>query len=420
MTAGCSVAATPPATPTIFEIKGDFESSRFVKRFRDTVHYTIELNYLNHNTMNKIYLLLVAVMLMSFSGQTCAQKPLLAFEASPFGGDAKMHVTSTDNPGADRRTELLYDADNNFAINDIVSAAYHPTDDEVYVIASTEASGLSEERKVFRVDTLTGAMTFVTDPQDDYWQALAISDDGRFFVVPGPSSGVAEQNAIYELDISTGAISMMTTIYPGESDEKGLAFNPDDGQLYVTAAQDTLIEDSTLVGYDINDWSAEEIQIIQDADIILETATYMDNDTLLFTESSPVSDYTQLDVNGGAPTTVQSFPAEMSYIRGLAVMYNATTSSRESGLAQSEQQPTVYPNPAHNMLNIDLPNNRDANIRLLDLQGRTLLSQTANNSNATLNVSGIANGLYLLKSPQSTVPTPSVSWCAKRSSLYTF
>jgi len=61
----------------------------------------------------------------------------------------------------------------------------------------------------------------------------------------------------------------------------------------------------------------------------------------------------------------------------------------------------VYPNPARNALQIDITNSTPVTIALLDMYGRVLLSQQAEEAplgqNLTIDISSLNNGIYLLE-----------------------
>ncbi len=70
----------------------------------------------------------------------------------------------------------------------------------------------------------------------------------------------------------------------------------------------------------------------------------------------------------------------------------------ESELITSNQNFTVYPNPASDKIQIILPNNLEsANYQLLDINGRVLLSGLIHQQSTEINTSSISNGLYFLQ-----------------------
>jgi len=57
----------------------------------------------------------------------------------------------------------------------------------------------------------------------------------------------------------------------------------------------------------------------------------------------------------------------------------------------------IYPNPAQNILHLQLNESIQGTVSITDLQGQTILSQAINDNNAQINTSNVANGVYVLK-----------------------
>ncbi len=58
----------------------------------------------------------------------------------------------------------------------------------------------------------------------------------------------------------------------------------------------------------------------------------------------------------------------------------------------------IYPNPANDLLKIELPDYlENLQIKLVDLSGRTIYSQIINTPISSMDTKEIANGVYLLK-----------------------
>ena len=59
---------------------------------------------------------------------------------------------------------------------------------------------------------------------------------------------------------------------------------------------------------------------------------------------------------------------------------------------------TVFPNPAHTLLNISSAGNKIRRVRVVDITGHAVLDRSCNNAGKTeLNISGLANGSYFVK-----------------------
>jgi uncharacterized repeat protein (TIGR01451 family) len=62
-----------------------------------------------------------------------------------------------------------------------------------------------------------------------------------------------------------------------------------------------------------------------------------------------------------------------------------------------DDQITVYPNPVHNLLNIYMRNRADANVQVMDVLGKIVLSKNTNGQNTQLELSDLSNGMYFVK-----------------------
>lgn len=78
------------------------------------------------------------------------------------------------------------------------------------------------------------------------------------------------------------------------------------------------------------------------------------------------------------------------------------TESKEQSWAENV---TVYPNPAFNLLTIDLPSAMQATIDVVDIQGTIVHSEKASGQKNTINIAGIAAGAYVVRitTPQGIV-----------------
>ena len=104
-----------------------------------------------------------------------------------------------------------------------------------------------------------------------------------------------------------------------------------------------------------------------------------------------------------APGTEIRNSAAIYFDYNAPVITNQTLNTIQfpTGISESENKTdlTVYPNPANDVLNINLSNAKDVNtIRIYDLQGRTVQSETAmkNATSQKVNVSGLVKGLYFI------------------------
>lgn len=95
------------------------------------------------------------------------------------------------------------------------------------------------------------------------------------------------------------------------------------------------------------------------------------------------------------------------YITSLFDTQTSTTTdvpNAEEKTALWTEKVTVYPNPAFNMLTIDLPSAMQATIDVVDMNGGVVNSTTASGQTTTINIAGVAAGTYAVRivTPQGT------------------
>lgn len=109
------------------------------------------------------------------------------------------------------------------------------------------------------------------------------------------------------------------------------------------------------------------------------------------------TDYYWFRQGGGVPIL---HLASTNFAEGSNPTYTALankTASAATGIAQVGQTNiNLYPNPTDGKVNIDLPNGVVSTITVLDLTGKKLLEQVANQTMA-IDLSRYSNGLYLIK-----------------------
>jgi len=116
-------------------------------------------------------------------------------------------------------------------------------------------------------------------------------------------------------------------------------------------------------------------------------------------------------IPGLIPGTTYNYKVRSVCAGGILSDYSATstftTLFRLSENAIADGEINVYPNPAADNFTITLENfnEGETNIKLFDMLGNIILeniiSVTENNNSAIINVSGIANGMYLLSAEQN-------------------
>ena len=64
----------------------------------------------------------------------------------------------------------------------------------------------------------------------------------------------------------------------------------------------------------------------------------------------------------------------------------------------SDSRINIYPNPANNVLNVKIDNyESDDMITIMDVSGRTLISETITNDQMKVDLSSLSKGLYIIK-----------------------
>lgn len=95
-------------------------------------------------------------------------------------------------------------------------------------------------------------------------------------------------------------------------------------------------------------------------------------------------------------------------IMGVTLSFCDVQPSPTLGVSQNKAlNVAVYPNPTKGILNIDLAdkNSDKAILSLYDIQGRQILSKETNNSQETLNIENLSNGIYMLSIENGSLKT---------------
>jgi Secretion system C-terminal sorting domain len=90
------------------------------------------------------------------------------------------------------------------------------------------------------------------------------------------------------------------------------------------------------------------------------------------------------------PATVSSYTAAPVWTDFL----NITLSTNSFLVANNLK---MYPNPAQNIVNIDLLDLEDATVAVSDINGRVLFTQKLKNTSNNVNIENLASGIYLFK-----------------------
>jgi len=94
----------------------------------------------------------------------------------------------------------------------------------------------------------------------------------------------------------------------------------------------------------------------------------------------------------------KGFATVNSFMFGQYTWGYKTNTVGVSELSRNQNDFNLYPNPAFDMLNIDLSDfsNADYQIKVYDLKGNVLFDKWISNTLSQLNISGLANGVYLI------------------------
>ena len=75
---------------------------------------------------------------------------------------------------------------------------------------------------------------------------------------------------------------------------------------------------------------------------------------------------------------------------------NSEGENQPLGTSEAAFGINIYPNPAKNILNVELLDNRQATYKIYNVLGQQVLNGSINRT-ATINVDTLSNGLYLVK-----------------------
>jgi len=93
-----------------------------------------------------------------------------------------------------------------------------------------------------------------------------------------------------------------------------------------------------------------------------------------------------------------NYAQSSEWIKDATASYSTTPCNTTTAIEKTTNSNlTLFPNPAQNTLTIQLTESLQGTVSLIDLQGQTILSQAINDNNAQINISGVSNGVYILK-----------------------
>jgi hypothetical protein len=141
------------------------------------------------------------------------------------------------------------------------------------------------------------------------------------------------------------------------------------------------------------------VQINDNTNSLHMLSNVLADNTLMFTSSSlqnyvntPIS--VRFQSNNGTVNS-SDLTSSLAYLNGEVAAVEVATGVEE--LSNDAQGINVYPNPATNLLNIEVSEN--SAIQLLDLNGKQIIVSAKANANQKLelNIQNVAGGIYILK-----------------------
>lgn len=230
------------------------------------------------------------------------------------------------------------------------------------------------ETTLFTIDLVTGEQIVIFEADGNHDQNMSgLTGDGQgHLYISGDS--------ISRYEIATGQMEVLGSTEDEMSGD--LVYN--NGKLYITVTHDAhpyllkvvvatfaqiLVGElpMTASGLAVIDYSNEEIYVAQNTSlgkVTMSDATY-----------SPVCNNITL-----------------SYISGMTVV------PQNLGVGEQEAfSVNVYPNPAKDLVHIDLDHAEAHTAELLDLSGKVLVAQAVTGFECELSLSGISSGTYLVR-----------------------
>ncbi len=217
-------------------------------------------------------------------------------------------------------------------------------------------------------------------------------------------------DSIFEGDTVEVKVMLGTNLQP-VTGMYGLSFSVTYDAAFITPGSASMRFDSTWLGQDSVDLISffKEVPSASRYDIALSrtngvqlsgsgqigTIIVVINDDILAKDSMTLTTFmdilniTAKDANY-SNTVLGGNPATVNVMTG----YDRLPSSVENNVETLNI--SIYPNPAHDKLNVHLPNGKAATLSLYGLDGRKLLQSEAT-GNTTMDISTLQNGLYVLR-----------------------
>lgn len=240
---------------------------------------------------------------------------------------------------------------------------------------------------------------------------MKISPDGsKMGIADGQGSNKA---IVFDFNNSTGVISN-PTILPTNSNIYGVAFSPNNSKIYISEILNvdqinqydlSAGNNKTVISLPLNSsprgmqlgpdgkiyvaryGNADYLGVINNPNLTGASANYVHNGIYL---NSKTCDY-----------SLPSFIDSYDYSNSVANCIVGISEIKSKNLALK-----IYPNPAQQLFNIELPNQQNFNLLVYDVTGRKIYENKNATGTTTIGTSGFSSGIYFVKAVnQRTVLT---------------
>ena len=256
------------------------------------------------------------------------------------------------------------------------------------------------------VDTII-SHTGTTDPQGWGGQMIA-SPNGQKIAYAIPSAESFGKTLLLSFDASTGVVSNEQTLSTGGR-EWGVSFSPDNSKLYFSTAGF-----GQLFQYNLNEGDLEAIiasktfiisngpdswrhhQLGPDGKIYISRTMIKHLSLIEFPDSlCPACNYIDSAIYLGGKNTSFGLP---NFVANFS--YSNTITQCHTGIDQigiTELSINVYPSPANQAVQIELPKNLHFNLTIVDVTGKLVYSVEKTSNLLEVNCSTFCSGLYFIK-----------------------
>ncbi len=243
------------------------------------------------------------------------------------------------------------------------------------------------DNKLITIDTITGARTIIGNLGVGI---LGLAYDYKTFTLYGISYNSSTSNSsLYKINENTGAATLIGKSITGTlvnlaCDTMGnlYSININNDYLYSIDKNTGLGTGIGPIGFDTDYYQGMKFDNYTN---ICYMSTY--------NKTSAQAELRTINVSTGSTTLIGQIVKSVQ-LTGLAIPFNG------KGVGVNELSKNVsfsiYPNPAKNIVNISSTENIK-NIRICNLLGQVVLRKDLNSTNASINTSGIVEGVYFLQ-----------------------